>query len=111
MRHKITESFTLLHGPYSAPRCHIGDVLTCELRDRDAEAGGMSAGLIQWPTAKTNVRRSLILCGDLVRAVRIKHGRGPPLRRIDYRGDQMAEGPGRRAHERGLPPFDTDRRR
>jgi len=30
----------------------------------------MSAGLIQWPTAKTKARRSLILCGDLVRAVR-----------------------------------------
>ena len=70
VRNKITESFRLLYGPYRAPRCLVADVLTCELRDRDVEVGGMSAGLIQWPTAKTKARRSLILCGDLVRAVR-----------------------------------------
>jgi len=52
MRHKITENFRLLHGPYRAPRCRVGDMLTCELRGRDVEVGGMSAGLIQWPTVK-----------------------------------------------------------
>jgi hypothetical protein len=50
-------------------------VLTCELRDRDVVVGGMSAGLIQWPTAKTKARRSLILCGDLVRAVQCESNR------------------------------------
>jgi hypothetical protein len=70
MKSPITESLVLLHGPYKAPRCRVGGVLTCELRDRDVVVGGMSDGLIPWPTVKMKGRRSLILCGDLVRAVR-----------------------------------------
>jgi hypothetical protein len=67
---KNGESLRLLHGPYAAPRCAVGDKLTCELRDREVVVGGMSAGLIQWPTVKMKGRRSLILCSALVRAVR-----------------------------------------
>lgn len=64
------ERLKLLYGPYVAPKCKRGDVLECEWRGREVKVGQMSDGLIQWPCALKTGRKSLILCGDLVRAVR-----------------------------------------
>ena len=74
MRTTVTESTRLIHGPYEMPRFRVGGKLTCELRDRDVVVGGISKGLISWPTVKMNGRPSLILCGDLVKAVTCESG-------------------------------------
>lgn len=44
--------------------------MECFHRDRLVLVGAISDGRIQWPLAKKSGRKSLILCGDLVRAVR-----------------------------------------
>src|SRR5262245_29426704 len=63
------ERSRLLHGPYEAPRCRIGKPLFCELRGW-VPMRGMSAGRISWPRTKIKKAWALILCGDLVRAVK-----------------------------------------
>jgi len=60
------EKVKLLYGPYTPPRTRRGRFLPCELRGT-VKVGGYSAGPIPWP--KKWRTRSLILCGDLVRAV------------------------------------------
>lgn len=64
------ERFKLIGGPYEPPAVRRGDTITCEARGREVQVGGMSDGRIQWPCALKTGRRSLILCGDLVEAVR-----------------------------------------
>lgn len=72
----------LIHGPYRPPDVAIGEkveaVLYHRLRD-EAEASeavvtGWSRAKIKWPTGQTgnNSREYVLLCGDLVRAVRIE---------------------------------------
>lgn len=66
-----SERFKLLNSPYVAPRAKRGDVLTCEYRGRDVRVLGISDALIQWPyNALPRGIPSLILCGDLIRAVK-----------------------------------------
>ena len=60
------EKVKLLYGPYGPPRTRRGRFLPCELRGK-VKVGGYSDGPIPWP--KKWRTRSLILCGDLVRAV------------------------------------------
>jgi hypothetical protein len=62
------EPFKLLYGPYLPPRTARGRKLFCEIRGT-VVVSGMSGGRIPWPYAATN-GRPLILCGDLLRAVR-----------------------------------------
>jgi len=62
------EHVRLLFGPYAPPRTRRGKFLFCEVRGT-VKVGGYSDGLIPWPV-KWRTRKSLILCGDLVRAVR-----------------------------------------
>jgi hypothetical protein len=69
MKARPSESNRLLFGPYLAPRCRVGSWLDCEARGRTVVVGGMSDAPIQWPYARKKGPRSLILCGDLVRAV------------------------------------------
>ncbi len=57
----------LLYGPYYPPRTRRGRFLFCELRGT-VKVGDYSDGPIPWP--KKWRTRSLILCGELVRAVR-----------------------------------------
>jgi hypothetical protein len=64
------DSIRLLHGPYSTPAVRIGQKVDCEFRGQEVVVGGLSDGLIQWPTVKMKGRRSLIVFGDLARAVR-----------------------------------------
>ena len=60
----------LIAGPYRRPRCRVGDFLECAHRGRVAVAG-FTAVPVRWPYAfQPNGRPGLIICGDLVRAVR-----------------------------------------
>lgn len=61
----------LLGGPYVAPQCRAGDWLDDEI-DGALQVGGWTTGKISWPRRKKTGRASLILCGDLVRAVRVE---------------------------------------
>jgi len=65
-----SERFKLLYGPYVAPKCRVGDKLPCEYRGREVTVRGMSDGLIQWPSTRRRGAHSLIVSGDLIRAVR-----------------------------------------
>jgi len=59
--------YQLLSGPYNPPRARRGGHLVCEMRGT-VKVGGYSDGPIPWPVKWGT--RSLILCGDLVDAVR-----------------------------------------
>jgi hypothetical protein len=59
----------LLFGPYIAPLVRRGDRIFCEIRGT-VKVGGYTSALIPWPRILKTGRASLILCGDLVRAVR-----------------------------------------
>jgi len=64
---------TLLFGPYSPPRLRRGQLAVCEARRDLVRVGPLSNGPIPWPTIEGRGRRGagqLIVCGDLVRAVR-----------------------------------------
>lgn len=58
----------LIAGPYNPPKVRIGDWLDDEI-DGAVVMGGWSTGPIPWPKRKKTGNSSLILCGDLVRAV------------------------------------------
>jgi hypothetical protein len=58
----------LLFGPYEPPRTRRGKFLVCEWRGT-VKVGDYSEGPIPWPV-KWGTRHSLILCGDLVEAVK-----------------------------------------
>jgi len=58
----------LIGGPYAAPACRAGDWLDDEI-DGLVEVGGWTDAPISWPRRKKTGRASLILTGDLVRAV------------------------------------------
>ena len=62
------EKFKLISGPYSPPVVPIGGHLKCELRG-DLKVGGYTNAIIPWPVA-LNHAKQLILCGDLVRALK-----------------------------------------
>lgn len=62
------ERFRLVHGPYAAPACEIGDQLFCEIRGW-VKVRGMSDGLIPWPMTPVRGNRAFILCSDLAQAV------------------------------------------
>ena len=62
---------TLIGGSYSAPPCEPGSSLVCSLKGRQ-RIGGLTDAPIPWPYSAERAGgsgRSLILCGDLVRAV------------------------------------------
>ncbi len=60
----------LRHGPYVAPEVQLGERLWCESRKKKVVVEAFSAGPIPWPSALRGNSFSLILCGDLSRAVR-----------------------------------------
>jgi len=63
------DRFKLLHGPYRPPKTRRDAKLFCEVRGT-VTVGGYHDGPIPWPRVKKGGRPCLILCGDLVRAVR-----------------------------------------
>ena len=67
-----SERFKLLYGPYVPPKCQVGDKLRCEHRDREVTVSAISDTPIRWPCAWGRGPRSPILCGELIRAVRLE---------------------------------------
>jgi hypothetical protein len=67
------QRFQLLFGPYQMPRCKIGSRHKCKLRGK-VRVEGISDAPIRWPQGKCG-RMFLILCGDLVRAVKTESAR------------------------------------
>lgn len=66
----IPERFRLQFGPYEPPRVLGDQQLFCELRGRLRVSRTWSDGPIPWPRRyRTN---SIILCADLVRAVKLE---------------------------------------
>lgn len=62
----------LVGGPYAAPACEPGSSLVCRLRGRQT-VGGLTTAPIPWPYAARYCNGhvySLIVCDDLVRAVK-----------------------------------------
>jgi len=66
------ERFKLLYGPYVPPKCAVGDKLPCEYRGCEVPVRGMSDAPIRWPSTRRRGNHSPILCGDLVRAVKVE---------------------------------------
>jgi hypothetical protein len=60
-------------GPYRPPRCKVGGALFCELRGT-VVVYGLSDTPVPWPftRGRGRGRPSPILCGDLVRSVRVE---------------------------------------
>ncbi len=68
------DRFKLLHGPYRTPRCRLGKKLFCEMRGW-VTVTRISDAPIPWPMmSKQGGKPSLVLCGDLVKAVRRESG-------------------------------------
>jgi hypothetical protein len=67
-----SERFRLLYGPYVPPKCRLGDKLACEHRGREVKMRALTDAPIQWPSAVASGSMSPILCGDLIRAVRLE---------------------------------------
>ena len=65
----VGEARRALIGVYRPPVVQLGDWLHDEIDGR-VEVGGYSDGPVPWPRRLKTGRPSLILCGDLVRAVR-----------------------------------------
>src|SRR5262249_31301022 len=63
------DRFKLLHGPYKAPPSQLGSLLFCEIRGW-VTVKRISDGPIPWPQTIVKHSRAIILCGDLVEAVR-----------------------------------------
>ncbi len=66
---QVPETKRLLFGPYSPPLIAKGGVLYCERRGK-LEVGSYSHAPIPWPMKKG--KHSIILCGDLVKAVKLE---------------------------------------
>ena len=52
MRGAADDRVRLLHGPYQAPRLHVGDRATCLFRDRDVVGTGWTDAPISWPRCR-----------------------------------------------------------
>jgi hypothetical protein len=65
-----SERFKLIYGPYTAPKCGIGDTVLCDCRGQEVTVTGMTDAPIPWPCTHGNGRPCPVLCGDLIRAVR-----------------------------------------
>ena len=61
------DRFKLLDGPYYPPRTDRGRFLVCQLRGK-VKIGGYSDAPLPWP--RIWHRRSLVICGDLLRALK-----------------------------------------
>ena len=66
----LTRRYRLLGGPYAAPVCRVGGKLYCCKRRRPVRVDRLTDASIMWPFTCQTGPRSLILCGDLARAVR-----------------------------------------
>ncbi len=65
---RAVESRRLLYGPYTVPQAKLGEELPCSIHGLQVVSGWH--GPMQWPKAKARGRPKLIVCCDLLRAVR-----------------------------------------
>ncbi len=73
MRGAADDRVRLLHGPYQAPRLHVGDRATCLYRDRDVVITAWTDAPISWPRALPvgeTGHPSLLVDEELARAIR-----------------------------------------
>jgi hypothetical protein len=63
----VDDRYRLIDGPYYPPRTGRGGFLVCQLRGT-VKIGGYSDAPIPWPRIWR--RRSLVICGDLLRALK-----------------------------------------
>lgn len=68
----MTAAPALIGGPYAAPDAAPGDTLYCEYAYEDVVVGGLTDAAIPWPRRRKSGKPSLILTGDLIRAVQIE---------------------------------------
>ena len=62
----------LRHGPYEAPEVQVEDTLFCSLRGREVTVVHWSDAPLPWPCTQIGSQLSLILCGDLEKALRVE---------------------------------------
>ena len=67
-----SDRYKLLYGPYWPPKCRIGDKMPCEFRGREVTVRLMTDAPIQWPAHRGGLMPAVIVCGDLIRAVRVE---------------------------------------
>jgi hypothetical protein len=75
MPRRIDDRVKLLHGPYRAPRLHVGDRATCLYKDCDVVVTGWTDARISWPRCLPVGERghpSLLVNEELARAVRLE---------------------------------------
>jgi hypothetical protein len=63
------DRYKLLYGPYRSPRCRLGKQLRCRIRGW-VPVRRISDARIPWPQTIVHNNRTIILTGDLVKAVR-----------------------------------------
>jgi hypothetical protein len=72
-RRAADDRVRLLHGPYRAPRLHVGDRALCLFRDCLVKVTGWTDARISWPRALPVGERghpSLLVDDELARAIR-----------------------------------------
>lgn len=67
----LEPSHQLLAGPYRTPRCRMGAFLTCRIRGR-VSVVGLTDAPICWPIGQRGRTKAIVLCGDLVKALRVE---------------------------------------
>jgi hypothetical protein len=73
MPRATSDRLKLLHGPYRAPRLHVGDRATCLFRDCDVVVTAWTDAPISWPRGLPVGERghpSLVVNEELARAIR-----------------------------------------
>jgi hypothetical protein len=92
--------FCLHFGPYRTPKCKVGKLLQCVVRG-EKKVIALSDAPIPWPMTQHDAgygRPYLILCGDLVKAIRresnlaVAHWWGVRLEGARARDRSLAEG-------------------
>ncbi len=58
-----------MEGICVAPRCKVGSWLKCRIRGC-VQVTGSSDGILPWPRTKVSGGSPLVVCGDLVKALR-----------------------------------------
>jgi hypothetical protein len=72
-RRAADDRLRLLHGPYRAPKLHVGDRATCLFRDCDVVVTAWTDAAISWPRGIPVGQRghpSLVVTEELARAIR-----------------------------------------
>src|SRR5665213_1722 len=92
------ERFRLQFGPYAPPKVPRKNLLLCEMRGYLKVSPNWSDGLIPWPRRwRTG---SIILCGDLVRAVKME-----PVEAVCYHWGVCRNVVQNWRHALGVPEF------